>query len=225
MQDKRIRDVFGMFLVGVFGLALLLFTAIANLNLLMSVYPDPQFVGFGLLALEGGTLGWTIVYFLTSPQAHKGLCVVGIVVDTLISFVGFMYEMAAKTHTTFPFQPPVIYVVGIAVVFNISLGLCYKLIPSGTRIEYIPPTWAQWIANKVAGSTRVQVENADNQVDYGTNQLELVSNQLENVRLLTANLEEIKTQLEKGTQFTHNLPQTKPWGGKREGAGRKKEEE
>lgn len=32
-------------------------------------------------------------------------------------------------------------------------------------------------------------------------------------------------QVEKGTQYTHNLPQTKPWGGSRNGSGRKKEEE
>lgn len=138
-MQKRIgpAEVVAMFIVGMFALGLLIFTAIANLALLTRIYPDPQFVGFGLLALEGGTVVWTVISFLTNKRSpHFGICLVGLGVDTLLSFTGFMYEMAGKTGTSLPINMPVIYVVGFAVVFNIAAGLCYKLVPRQPGIQF-----------------------------------------------------------------------------------------
>lgn len=130
MHDAPVRRVVGTFLIGAFSFALLIFTGIANLALLTSIYPDPQYVGFGMLAFEGGILVWTITYFVTVNSGHKGICVIGIGVDTLISFVGFMYEMSKTTGIALPIRLGVIFVIGGAVLFNISLGLLYKLVPT-----------------------------------------------------------------------------------------------
>ncbi len=56
--------------------ALLLYTAQANLDLLTQVSPNPQFVGFAMVALEGGVLYWTGYYLLHWHGIHKGIAMV-----------------------------------------------------------------------------------------------------------------------------------------------------
>lgn len=132
MQQQQVGPgrVVGMFVIGAFCLGLLIYTAMGNLALLTHVYPDPQFVGFGLLSLDGGVVAWTILAFLTRKDtAHFGIVLLGLAVDSLLSCTGFMYELSARTGEGLPVQLPVIYVIGFAVVFNIGAALVYKLLP------------------------------------------------------------------------------------------------
>ncbi len=69
--------------------ALLLYTAQANLDLLTQVSPNPQFVGFAMVALEGGVLYWTGYYLLHWHGIHKGIAMVMIFICFLFSMVGF----------------------------------------------------------------------------------------------------------------------------------------
>lgn len=159
MHDFPIRRIVGTFIIGAFSFALLVFTGIANLALLTGIYPDPQYVGFGMLAFEGGILVWTIVYFITENSGHRGICVVGIGVDTLISFTGFMYEMSKTTGIGLPIKLGVIFVLGGAVLFNISLCLIYKIVPSYHVAHYPTPTIVQSIPLEQIEDAQVEKKN------------------------------------------------------------------
>jgi hypothetical protein len=115
-----------------FAGTLLVFTANANLDLLKSIYPNPQFYMFGLLALEGGTVYWTGYYLLHLSGVHKGLAVFSLAIDAALSGTGFFYEMERTTSSVGTISlPPVIAIVGFAVVFNVAMAIISHLIPSG----------------------------------------------------------------------------------------------
>jgi hypothetical protein len=118
-----------------FAGALLVFTAQANIDLLTSVYPDPRFVMFGLLALEGGVVYWTGYYLLHASGVHKGLAVIALAIDALLSGIGFFYEMENVTNSVGTIKlPPVIIVVAAAVLFNVAMSIISHLIPSGSYV-------------------------------------------------------------------------------------------
>lgn len=124
-----------------FAGALLVFTAQANIDLLNSVYPDQRFVMFGLLALEGGVVYWTGYYLLHASGIHKGLAVIALAIDALLSGVGFFYEMENVTKSVGTVQlPPVIVVVAAAVLFNVAMSILSHLIPSvpGSYVGTLP---------------------------------------------------------------------------------------
>jgi hypothetical protein len=123
-----------------FAGALLIFTAQANLDLLKAIYPDPQFYMFGLLALEGGTVYWTGYYLLHPGGSHKALAVFSLAVDAFLSGTGFFYEMERTTNSVGTVSlPPVITIVGFAVVFNVAMAILSHLIPSGAGSSPTPP--------------------------------------------------------------------------------------
>lgn len=120
-----------------FAGALLVFTAQANIDLLTTVYPDQRFVMFGLLALEGGVVYWTGYYLLHASGIHKGLAVIALSIDALLSGIGFFYEMEQVTKSVGTVQlPPIIVVVAGAVLFNVAMSIISHLIPAG---PYVAP--------------------------------------------------------------------------------------
>lgn len=125
-----------------FAGALLVFTAQANLTLLQSVYPDPKFYMFGLLALEGGVIYWTGFYLLHPGGGHKAISLFSLAVDAIISGIGFFYEMERMTDSVGTVQlPPVVVIVGFAVVFNVGMSIISHLLPtSGGDFSPAPHT-------------------------------------------------------------------------------------
>ena len=122
------KVIIGFILIGFTG-ALLVYTAMANLELLKSVYPDPQFYMFGLLSLEGGVAVWLGLFMLFLDGTRKGLCLIALVIDVLISGTGFFYEMEMKTHAVGTVSlPPVIIIIAFSVLFNGGMGILCKLL-------------------------------------------------------------------------------------------------
>lgn len=116
-----------------FGGALLIFTSLANLDLLKTVYPDPRFYMFGLLALEGGAVFWIAQFLLNLHGVHKALAVFSLAIDMLFSSVGFFYEMESTTSQVGTVAlPPVIVIVAGAVLFNVIMVTISHLITAST---------------------------------------------------------------------------------------------
>lgn len=121
-----------------FSGALMVFTAQANLDLLKSVYPNPQFYMFGLLALEGGIVFWVGYYLLHLNGTHKAIAVISLAIDAILSGVGFFYEMENTTKAVGTVSlPPVIVIVAFAVVFNVGMAIICHLIPSQASDSYV----------------------------------------------------------------------------------------
>jgi hypothetical protein len=131
-QMSAFRKTIIICLTAAFAGTLLVFTAQANLDLLRAIYPDPKFYMFGLLALEGGTIYWMGYYLLHLSGAHKALAIFALVIDAILSGTGFFYEMEMHTNSVGTVQlPPVIIIVGFAILFNVGWSLLCHLIPSG----------------------------------------------------------------------------------------------
>ena len=119
-----------------FGGSIFLYTANANLTLLSQTYPEPQFIGFGLFALEGGIVAWFLLYKLSSSGTHKGLALFNVVVCSLFSLVGFLVETLHVTGQIGPVGvPPVAYVVVGAVAWNAIMSIVYKLKPHDDQAQ------------------------------------------------------------------------------------------
>ena len=120
--------------------ALLLYTAQANLDLLTQVSPNPQFVGFAMVALEGGVIYWTGYYLLHWHGVHKGIAIVMIFIDFLFSMVGFFVDsdLVAMRHnlgtSLASWFPSVILVVGADICLNVCVGIIVHLIPDSRQI-------------------------------------------------------------------------------------------
>lgn len=122
-----------------FAGALLVFTAQANIDLLTTVYPDPRFVMFGILALEGGVIYWTGYYLLHPNGIHKAIAVLALAIDAVLSGIGFFYEMEQKTNSVGTIQlPPVIVIVAGAVAFNVFMSILSHLISSDAHVKQAP---------------------------------------------------------------------------------------
>ena len=120
--------------------ALLLYTAQANLDLLTQVSPNPQFVGFAMVALEGGVLYWTGYYLLHWHGIHKGIAMVMIFICFLFSMVGFFVDsnLVAMRHSLgtslAEWFPHVILLVGADICLNVGMGIIVHLIPDNRQI-------------------------------------------------------------------------------------------
>ena len=144
--------------------ALLLYTAQANLDLLNQVYPNPKFVIFGMLALEGGVIYWTGAYLLHWTGHHKGIAVVMIAVDAFFSLTGFFIEMSNynASHIYLGQIPSVVVIVAGDVALNVGMGIIIHLLPDDRNItkEDFRPflNGAAKVGGKVkeAGSTLAQ---------------------------------------------------------------------
>lgn len=111
---------------------LLVYTGIANLNLLTTTYPDPQFVMFGMVALEGGVLYWTGYYLLHKHGVHKGIAVSMAVVDFIFSMVGFFLDINLHAHNIVQNTlPPVVIVMAIDVALNVGMGILVHFMGHG----------------------------------------------------------------------------------------------
>ena len=143
---------------------LLLYTAQANLDLLTQTYPNPKFVIFGMLALEGGVLYWTGAYLLHWTGTHKGIAVVMIAVDAIFSLTGFFIEMSNynASHSYLGQIPSVVVIVAGDVALNVGMGIIIHLLPDDrniTKEDFRPlVNGAKSMAGKVkeAGSTLAQ---------------------------------------------------------------------
>lgn len=123
--------------------ALLVYTAQANLNLLQQVYVNPQYVAFGMLALEGGVIYWLGYYLLHWDNNHKAIALVMSGLDFLLSMIGFFMDLNLHTgdevHTALP---PVLIVMSIDVALNVGVGLLVHFLPHGAEQQkptYQPP--------------------------------------------------------------------------------------
>lgn len=111
---------------------LLVYTGIANLNLLTTTYPDPQFVMFGMVALEGGVLYWTGYYLLHRHGVHKAIAVSMAVVDFVFSMVGFFLDINLHTgNVVRTALPPVVIVMAIDVAINVGFGILVHFMSHG----------------------------------------------------------------------------------------------
>lgn len=114
--------------------ALLIFTGQANLDLLKSVYPNPQFYMFGLLCLEGGILYWMGYYLLHLSGVHKAIALAALTIDAMFSGVGFFYEMESVTKSLGTVSlPPIIVIIGACVCFNVAMSIISHLIPASSK--------------------------------------------------------------------------------------------
>jgi hypothetical protein len=121
----------------IFTGGLLVYTGNANLDLLSRVYPNPNFVGFGMLSLEGGVIYWAGYYLLHWAGNHKGVAVVMVVLDFLLSMVGFFMDInlgaggAVKTDLF----PPTIIVLSADIAVNVGMGILVHFLPTGESPE------------------------------------------------------------------------------------------
>lgn len=139
-ENSVMRTTIIVILSIVFTGALLVYTGIANLDLLTTVYPDPQFVGFGMLALEGGVLYWTGYYLLHWHGAHRGIAVCMAGLDFLFSMVGFFLDVnlhaGNAVHTSLP---PVIVVLSIDIAINVGMGILVHFLAHGRAATPVQP--------------------------------------------------------------------------------------
>ncbi len=130
------RKTIFIFISLLFTGGLLLYTAQANLDLLIRIYPNPRFVIFGMLALEGGVIYWLGAYLLHWTGQHKGiaLCMVGI--DALFSLIGFFIDISLDSGSKVFLQqlPPVVILIGLDAAFNVGMGIVIHLLPDGREI-------------------------------------------------------------------------------------------
>jgi hypothetical protein len=120
--------------------ALLLYTAQANLDLLTRVSPNPQFVGFAMVALEGGCIYWLGYYLLHYNGVHKGIAMFMIFADFVFSMIGFFVDsnftavQKGLGTSLADWFPHVILFVTLDVVINVFMGIIVHLIPDNRQI-------------------------------------------------------------------------------------------
>ena len=130
-QAGLFRKAIAVLVSAAFTGALMVYTGMANLDLLRATYPNPGFYMFGLLCLEGGIVYWEAQFFIHLSGIHKAMAAFMMVVDLLISCTGFVYETESVTHSMGTIQlPPVVAIVAFAVVVNVGMALNSHLIPA-----------------------------------------------------------------------------------------------
>jgi hypothetical protein len=166
----------------IFTGGLLVYTGNANLDLLSRVYPNPNFVGFGMLSLEGGVIYWTGYYLLHWAGNHKGVAVVMVVLDFLLSMVGFFMDInlgaggAVKTDLF----PPTIIVLSADIAVNVGMGILVHFLPTGespeqqqyTQIRVVDEDRGEKIPSPLAQTPSLMVGAAKRQVQRLNQRLE-----------------------------------------------------
>jgi len=135
-MNTGMRKTVFVFVSLLFTGGLLVYTGMANLDLLTRVSPNPRFVGFGMLCLEGGVIYWTAAYLLHWNGTHKGISLVMIGIDALFSLTGFFIEISnTNASNTFIGQlPPVVVILAIDVAFNVAIGMIVHLLPDNHKL-------------------------------------------------------------------------------------------
>ena len=126
----------------IFTGALLIYTAQANLNLLQQVYVNPQYVIFGMLALEGGVLYWLGYYLLHWNANHKAIALTMVVIDFILSMIGFFMDLNLRTGDQIKTAlPPILIVMTFDVIINVGVGLLIHFLAHGSEsaIQSPPP--------------------------------------------------------------------------------------
>jgi hypothetical protein len=131
------RKTVFIFISLLFTGGLLVYTGLANLDLLTRVYPNSRFVIFGMLALEGGVIYWIVTYLLHWTGQHKGIAVCMIGIDALFSGMGFFYDISLQSgsHAFMGQLPPVVVLISLDVVFNVAVGIVAHLLPDGREVS------------------------------------------------------------------------------------------
>lgn len=112
------------------------YTGWANLDLLTQVYPNPRFVLFGMLALEGGVVYWIGAYLLNTTGTHKGIAVVMVGIDICFSLVGFFIEISNfnAQHQFINQLPAVPIIIAVDVALNVGVGWIVHLLPDNRSV-------------------------------------------------------------------------------------------
>jgi hypothetical protein len=130
-----VRKTIIVFISILFTGALLLYTVQANLDLLVKVSPNPQFVGFALLTVEGGVIYWLAYYLTHWNGVHKGIAVCMIFVDFVFAMTGFFVDenSVAMEHglgtSLQNWFPHVILIVTLDIAINVFMGILIHLLP------------------------------------------------------------------------------------------------
>lgn len=105
-----------------FSLFLFLYTAQANIELLIRVYPSPIFVFFGLLSFEVGALYWQGHFHMFKSDMQKRVAFFMCCVDLAVSFIGFYISLnqyiGDKTSSNI-----LVSVVTLGVILNVGLAM------------------------------------------------------------------------------------------------------
>ena len=124
----------------IFTGALLIYTAQANLNLLQQVYVNPQYVIFGMLALEGGVLYWLGYYLLHWNANHKAIALTMVVIDFILSMIGFFMDLNLRTGDQIKTAlPPILIVMTFDVIINVGVGLLIHFLAHGQEASLPTP--------------------------------------------------------------------------------------
>ncbi len=126
----------------IFTGALLIYTAQANLNLLQQVYVNPQYVIFGMLALEGGVVYWLGYYLLHWNNNHKAIALTMVIIDFILSMIGFFMDLNLRTGDQIKTAlPPILIVMTFDVIINVGVGLLIHFLQHGSEsaIQSPPP--------------------------------------------------------------------------------------
>ena len=118
----------------------MVYTGLANLDLLTQVYPNPRFVFFGMLTLEGGVIYWVGAFLLNNNGVHKGISVIMIGIDAIFSLIGFFIDISNHNASqAFLSQLPSIPILlAIDVAFNVAVGWIIHLIPDTQKADLRP---------------------------------------------------------------------------------------
>lgn len=131
----------------IFTGALLIYTAQANLNLLQQVYVNPQYVIFGMLALEGGVLYWLGYYLLHWNANHKAIALTMVVIDFILSMIGFFMDLNLRTGDQIKTAlPPILIVMTFDVIINVGVGLLIHFLSHGQEAALPAPAPRERIA-------------------------------------------------------------------------------
>ncbi len=158
VEASRMRKALIVIISIAFTGALLIYTAQANLDLLQKIYVNPQYVIFGMLALEGGVVYWLGYYLLHWNGTHKAIALVMAVIDFILSMIGFFMDGNVNTgsqiHTALP---PVLIVMSFDVMLNVGMGLLVHFLnhspPASDGIDFIPRNSLS-VANKNSQPSR-----------------------------------------------------------------------
>lgn len=132
------------FLVSTLGLALLIYSATRSINFIsMTLPPDRQILAwFGLAALDGGLITWSLVYLYRSHGWQRPIALIMTFVDMIGAFVMFtldtIYQMGKAGMTKALTQDELLgaaLALSLVILINIAATVAYHLADPGRLYE------------------------------------------------------------------------------------------
>lgn len=168
-QQSSMRKPLIVLISIVFTGALLFYTANANLNLLQQLYPDPQYVAFGMIALEGGVIYWLGYYLLHWDNNHKAIALVMTVIDFAISMLGFFMDLNLHSGNAIKTAlPPALIVMTFDIILNVGVGLLVHFMnhtkPTQPAQYYNPQAYVSQQQSQPAQVAQPKEENTYSQM-------------------------------------------------------------